>query len=272
MGGTCGLLVVGLGGAHLLFAQSQQRDTTLPSAPVPAGPTLTALLRAGFPDGEPTAEACFVREVAPPWKPPEAGAGAALARADTPAPVAMAMLSKGEVRVKREQRASNSQAEKKGSGSDLARWCVGAAAAANVACPGAQVRTTPAPQACPDGAVETMTEKLGLEIGATHGVAFPGYRERKPVPVQQGPTALILAGRWGKLPSETALHGWLYFGEERVYGRLTEARPPGGGETFPICLELREKGERGAEIRSGGGQETVKVFPLMDLKAVDRFE
>lgn len=257
----------------MLFAQSQQRDTALPSAPASAGPALTDLLRAGFPDGEPTAEACFVREVAPPWKPPEAGAGAAPARADTPAPVvAMAMLSKGEVRVKRKQRASSSQAEKKGSGSDLARWCVGAAAAANVACPGAQVRTTPVPQACPDGAVKTMTEKLGIEIGAEGFVAFPGFEEGKPVPVQQGPTALILAGRWEKLPSRTALHGWLYFGEERVYGRLTEARPPGSGETFPICLELREKGERGAEIRPGRGQDTVKVFPLMRLRAVDRFE
>ena len=157
------------------------------------------------------------------------------------------------------------------------------AAAANMACPGAQVRKEPAPHACPAGAVETMTDQLGIPIGDMGGRSvFPGWEERKPVPVKEGPISLELAGAWkagadamgrgGRvvLPDGTRLSGQLCIGEKRVYARLTQAVTP-TGDTFTVCMELYDKvGERGLEIEPDGG--AVKVHPRVDVQAVDRFE
>jgi serine/threonine-protein kinase len=67
-----------------------------------------------------------------------------------------------------------------------------AAAVANMACAGAQVRKEPPPQACPAGAVETMTRQLGLPLGGRGAtVHLPGMTlyNHKPVPVKDGPVS-----------------------------------------------------------------------------------
>jgi eukaryotic-like serine/threonine-protein kinase len=79
-------------------------------------------------------------------------------------------------------------------------------------------------------------------------------------------------GRGGRmaLPNGTRLSGQLCIGEKLVYGRITQAVTP-TGDTFTVCMELKEAGiERGMEIRPDGG--AVKVYPFVDVRAVDRFQ
>jgi serine/threonine-protein kinase len=157
------------------------------------------------------------------------------------------------------------------------------AAAANMACPGAQVRKEPAPQACPAGAVGTMTRQLGLEIGERHSANMPGapkWASPERVPVKEGPVSLELVGAWEVgpalgplrtvLPHGTRLSGQLCIGEKLVYARITQAVTP-TGDTFTVCMELWDQnGHRGVEIEPDGG--AIKVFPRVYVKTVERFE
>ena len=274
-----GLAVVGLGLAHLL-GQFQPP----PSTPTPGQPVLTPPVPAEFsPDG-PTPWATHVHEVAPPWKPPEADAGAAPARADTPAPVTTVTLSSGTTRMKKKAPGSQAEKEKKGNGSTGNNVLLAVAAAANLACPGDQVRKEPAPQVCPAGAVETMTRQLGLRLGERHGAGMPGEKQgsSEPVPVKEGPVSLKLWGDWDvgtdamgrggrtALPNGTRLTGQLCIGEKRVYARITQAVTP-TGDTFIVCMELYDEiGSRGLEIEPDGG--SIKVHPRVEVKTVERFE
>ncbi|WP_395808979.1 serine/threonine protein kinase [Archangium minus] len=133
-----------------------------------------------------------------------------------------------------------------------------------------QVRPTPEPAPCPAGAVETM-KTLGLDIGNQHPAYFPSPGAMY-ITVQEGDTTISLIGDWGKLPSRTLLSGRLIFGDGRVYGRLTEAKVP-GGDTFKVCLEVRdEEGGRGAIRESNGGPESARIFSTVRVRAVSRFE
>ena len=175
------------------------------------------------------------------------------------------------------KKAPGSLAEKKGNGSTGANVLLAVAAAANMACPGAQVRKEPTPQACPAGAVETMTRQLGIPIGDRGGRSnFPGWEKRKPVPVKEGPFSLELEADWDvdgrtALPRGTRLSGQLCIGEKRVYGLITQAITP-TGDSFTVCMELVEQfgGKRGVEIEPDGG--AIKVHPRVEVKTVDRFE
>jgi serine/threonine-protein kinase len=175
--------------------------------------------------------------------------------------------------------------KQKGALSPVARWCVGAAAAANMACPGAQVRKEPAPEACPAGAVETMTETLGIPIKGTlpSKVVFPHTGQHHPVPVREGSTSVELSGTWGKLPGGTVLQGRLSFGDGRIYGRFTEAQTP-QGDTYKVCMQIvtgpsvRKRGGGyykpgpGTEMEPGSTPDNALIFSIEDVKAVDRFE
>jgi serine/threonine-protein kinase len=192
-------------------------------------------------------------------------------------------LSKGTTGMKKKAPGSQVEKEKKGNGSTGVNVLL-AVATANLACSGAQVRREPAPQACPAGAVETMTRQLGLRLGERHGAGMPGEKQgsSEPVPVKEGPVSLELAGAWAVgtdamgrggrvvLPDGTRLSGQLCIGEKRVYARLTQAVTP-SGDAFTVCMELYDQiGHRGLEIEPDGG--AVKVHPRVDVKAVDRFE
>jgi serine/threonine-protein kinase len=270
-----------LGAVHVLGQLRPMPPAPTPP-PAPGQPVLTSPVPAEFsPDG-PTPWATHVHEVAPPWEPPEADTGAAPSKADTPVPVTTMTLSSGTTRMKK--KAPGSQAEKKGNGSTGANMLLAVAAAANLACPGAQVRKEPTPQACPAGAVETMTRQLGLEIGERHGANMPGAKlhSNERVPVKEGPVSLELAGAWkagadamgrgGRvvLPDGTRLSGQLCIGEKLVYARITQAVTP-TGDTFTVCMELYDqRGHRGVEIEPDGG--AIKVFPRVEVETVERFE
>jgi serine/threonine-protein kinase len=253
--------------------------------PAPGQPVLTSPLPTEFFLDGPTPWATHVHEVAPPWKPPEAAAGAAPSKADTPAPVTTVTLSSGTTRMKKKAPGPQAEKEKKGSGSTGANVLLTVAAAANMACPGAQVRKEPAPQACPAGAVETMTGQFGLEIGERHGADMPGAKlhSNERVSVKEGPVSIVLKGDWDvgtdhmgrgggrtALPNGTLLSGQLCIGEKRVYGRITQAVTP-TGDTFTVCMELYDQsGDRGVEIEPDGG--AIKVYPRVDVVPVERFE
>ncbi|WP_434380582.1 serine/threonine protein kinase [Melittangium boletus] len=256
-----------------------------PSTPIPGQLVPTLALPAEFSLDGPMRWATHVHEVAPPWKPPEADIGAAPSKADIPASVTTMTLSSGTTRMKKKAPGSQAEREKKGNGSTGAKVLIAVAAVANMACPGAQVRKEPAPQACPAGAVETMTRQLSLRLGARHSAAMPGaprYTSPERVPVKEGPVSLELAGAWevgtdamGRggqivLPDGTRLSGQLCISEKRVYGRITQAVTP-TGDTLTVCMELYDQsGERGVEIEPDGG--AIKVFPRVDVKTVARFE
>jgi len=265
--------VVGVG----LFLSLLRLTPSAPTPPpAPDQPVLASPAPAEFSFDGPTPWATLVHEVAPPWKPPEADAGAAPPRADTSAPVTTVTLSSGTTRMKKKAPGSQAEREKKGNGSTGANVLLAVAAAANMACPGAQVRKEPAPQACPAGAVETMTRQLGIPIGNRGGSAvFPGWEKGKPVPVKEGPFSIEVQGDWDvdgrtALPNGTRLSGQLCIGEKLVYGHITQAVTP-TGDTFTVCMELKQPGvERGLEIEPDGG--AIRVHPFVDVTTVDRFQ
>jgi serine/threonine-protein kinase len=230
----------------------------------------------------PTPRLIHGQEVAPSRPPPDIERAAAPPGETTPAAVASLVTRPKDDAVKKQQAPSlQGDTKQKGTLSPVAKWCLGAAAAANTACPGAQVRTAPEAEPCPAGAVETMAE-LGIGIGGMHGVGFlaPTYDAQR-IPVREGFTSVKTRGNWGppegipgtrgKLPGGTILRGRLLFGEGQVYGRFTEAQTP-TGDTYKVCLEVWDRGKRGVAMEPGSGKDTVKIWSNVDVKAVDRFE
>ncbi|WP_369406348.1 serine/threonine protein kinase, partial [Archangium violaceum] len=165
--------------------------------------------------------------------------------------------------------------------------CLGLTGAALQACMGApqQVppeRPAPPPQACPAGAVETMTATLGLHLGEIKSVDWSRVRGR-PVQVHED-TPLFVGGDWETnrdawtlrgdkvaLPDQTRLSGRLYVHEGRVFGRITEARTP-LGVVYPVCLELMDSSDDvGMELEPGSGPGKMMVAPVAGVRVVDRF-
>ena len=112
---------------------------------------------------------------------------------------------------------------------------------------------------------------LGLE--GQHPATFHlTIRNATNVTVKEGDTTLRLAGEWGKLPGNTLLSGRLIFGDGRVFGRVTEAKVP-GGDTFKVCLEMSDlDGGRGAIREPDGGPESARIFSTVVVNAVSSFE
>jgi serine/threonine-protein kinase len=223
----------------------------------------------------------FSQEVARAWCPLEGGEGAAPAWAATSAPVAQAALPKDTTRVKTSLKDASTQHKKQGPVRNAVAntLCTAAVGALAAGCPGAQVRATPPPEACPPGALETM-RRLGISTGDEAGATFAGVVYEDLVTVREGPGhRLELGQHLGQLEPGTVLTGRLLFGKERVYGRFTEAQRP-SGETYRVCLEPwgysgREgvyRLERGLFREPNGGPDTTKVMAGPYVHAVERFE
>ena len=220
------------------------------------------------------------QEVALPGGPLEGDGGAVPSWATTPAPVARATLPE-DTPVKTSRQDSGppqKQQRKQGPGRNaVATALCTAAVGASAGCTGAPVRDTPRPEACPAGSQETM-QRLGIRTGDYAGGLFPGVTYEDFVTVRESPSArLVLRESLGQLVGGTVLTGSFIFGKERVYGRFTEARTP-GGDTYSVCLEAwgygMERGsvERGLMRMPNGGPDTAKVMAAPPIKAVERFE
>ncbi|QRN99302.1 protein kinase [Archangium violaceum] len=189
--------------------------------------------------GEVTTQAAFVREVAQSGNPAEAISSAAPDRAQPPAPSPTTMLRKKESRLKSEEKPTPQQRDRTSQCIPIAKQVCTAAGVCTIiltGCSGAQVRPEPASVECPAGWYETHT-RFGL-IGWAYG-RVPGYRglpQERP-PLREGPFTLELDGGWEKLPSGTLLNGTLVFGENRFFGRFTQAQTP-DRQTYPICVEI----------------------------------
>ena len=246
-----GIAAVVLGAA--LFARSL-------SAPPLATPLATSSEVAT------TRQAESSHEVAPSSKPldPPTGEGVEPTMGSISAPVMITMLHKDD--------SSEKPQKKKVLGRAGKVLATGLVCKALTGCPTPQqVRPTPEPEPCPAGAVETM-KTLGLDIGNEHSAHFAVATEPGYITVQEGETTMRLILEWGKLPQKTLLSGRLLFGDGRVYGRLTEAKVP-GGETFKVCLEVRDvEGGRGTLREPDGGPERARLFATVTVRAVSSFE
>ncbi|HEX8435122.1 serine/threonine-protein kinase [Archangium sp.] len=222
------------------------------------------------------------QEVAPRGPAPEpARAVAAPAQAPPPAVAASPAAPRKDSAPVKQQQTSGPQGEARprGRGAAVRTVCLGLAGAALQACLGAQqvppVRPAPLPQPCPPGAVETMRTR-GLRLGEMSSVEWGRIRGRS-VLVRED-TPIYVFGDWDTptgqtaLPGHTRLSGRLYFTEDRVYGRFTEARTP-TGETYPVCLELLDTDDDvGLELRPGSEPGKVLVDPVAVVRVVDRFQ
>ncbi len=180
------------------------------------------------------------------------------------------------------------EAAPKRRGAAVRTACLGLTGAALQACMSApqQVppeRPAPPPQACPAGAVETMTETLGFRLGESTSVDWSAAVRGRAVQVHEDAT-LRVAGHWNAgaddwgrggrraLPTNTRLSGRLYVKEGRVYGRFTEARTP-LGVTYPVCLELLDTDDNvGLELKPGSAPGKMMVAPVVVVRVVDRFK
>jgi serine/threonine-protein kinase len=195
------------------------------------------------------------------------GEGAEPAMGSISAPVMITMLPKDDTSEKSQEKKTRVL------GRAAKALGTGLICKALTGCPAPQqVRPTPEPSPCPVGAVETM-RTLGIDIWNEHSATFHHTAKSASfITVREGETTLRLVLDWGKLPGKTLLSGRLIFGDGRVYGRITEAKVP-GGETFKVCLEVRdEEGGRGAIREPGGGPESARIFSTVTVLAVSSFE
>ena len=219
------------------------------------------------------------QELAPPWKQPEGDGGAAPSESLTPAPVARATPSK-DTRVKTSPKATAPQPQPKQMGRS-AGTVGGALLSCTLAsgCPGPttpQVRPTlPPVTRCPEATVQTMRE-LGMFKEYRRYAILPGTEDLRTImTVRSGPGATLVYDEkeWGQLPPGTVFSGEFFVGQERVYGRFTEAKTPEGA-TYRVCLELYDRtrdGKRGVLRKPGGGTDTANISAGVELMAVERF-
>ncbi|MFP2929237.1 serine/threonine-protein kinase [Pyxidicoccus sp. 3LG] len=199
------------------------------------------------------------REVAAPQAAPEAARAAAphigdLTSAAVTTPVARSME---EASVKQPNTPR----------SLLTATCMGL----GTACASAPQLQPPPPEQCPPGAVEAM-ESMDIALGDIKTATLHIGPEVGPVLVREGSATLRVLGSWGGMPDRTMLSGRLYFGEQRIYGRFTEAVTP-DKRRHPVCLEVWDtRGGRGAAREPGDGPGTARVYSTVHVYAVARFD
>jgi serine/threonine-protein kinase len=101
------------------------------------------------------------------------------------------------------------------------------------------------------------------------GRAFFEQHQQGVSTVRKGPGAVIMLSQpWGDAPRGTELTGELFFGEERVYGRFTQARIR-GGDPFPVCVQLRAGDDTlGLPILGRPAPDTALVDQFLQVEAV----
>jgi serine/threonine-protein kinase len=255
--GALGVVLVAQGVLALLLAtRTPSPPAPAPSAPPPKSWHLSALEGLGAPG----------QEVAPPWEWPEGGGGTALREAATPVPVASATRPQDpRVKTPKAPPASQLPPQEKQTSTSAAKVGTALLACALASgCPGAQVRPV-TPDDCPPGAQEAMKKRYMDETGR----GFFEQHQQGLSTVHKGPGAtILLARRWGDAPPGTELTGELFFGEERVYGRFTQARIR-GGDWFPVCVQLRANDDTlGLIIRGRTAANTALVTQNFHMEAV----
>ena len=145
-----------------------------------------AALRSTSPGPIPTRGMASGREVAFAEPPPEANGTAGTPPAAA-APSAASTQDDAPVEKQKTDRVSDDRKQKVKAA--VRGACAGLVGAALQACVGAQQQVAPKrpppPEACPPGAVEAMTGRLGLEMGTDY-VAYVSRVNGGPLPVKEG--------------------------------------------------------------------------------------
>jgi serine/threonine-protein kinase len=222
-------------------------------------------------EATPTRQAGPGREVAQSAKPldPPGGEGAEPTMGSISAPVMSTMLRKDDSSEKTQEKKT------KVLGRAAKLISTGLVCNALTGCPSPQqVRPTPEPAPCPVGAVEAMADKLGVRIGQTVSASLT-EGPTGDITVHEGATSAMLGPIGLKPGGHIFLSGTLTMGEDRVFGRFTQAHNKRDGETFPVCFEMSDglKGGRGAIIREGGGGPgSARIYSTVAVEAVRSFE
>ncbi|MCY1082677.1 serine/threonine-protein kinase [Archangium lansingense] len=241
-------------------------------APPPLAPAASAELPLSTGIHSPEGWAGPGQEVAPVSGGPEGAGGAAPRAAAIPAPVARATPAK-DTRMKTPHKDSTTQQAKyqekhEPLPSGAAGTCVMLWAVGQLACtgPAAQVRPL-TPADCPPEAQKAMKE---WRLSDAEAAWFPVEGDAGNTPVRRGYGAsLTMIEDWGRMPGGSVLTGELVFGEERVYGRFTEARTP-EGKWFPVCVQILDTWDRklGVKLESRSGPDTAVVYSNVLVEAV----
>ncbi len=262
--------VLGLG---MLFAAGYFLSLRAPRGPSVATPVASSSPgMAPVPPRSETPAIVSSQELALASTSPEGVWGAAPPRAETPAPVASATPSQDSTSVKTPPQTPPRKKTKKSS-RRLARL-VSTAATCTVltgCLPAAQVRPSPAVEACPDGSLEAMS-KLHISTGRMAHAVFTNEHSGL-MPVREGAITVETIEELGQLPQGTSLTGQLFFREGRVHGRFTQARLP-DGDPLPVCLIAWDGPDKQPGLGTVGevGPETAQVSTTLAVMAVQRFE
>ena len=220
----------------------------------------------------PTHEPRFGQEVAPSRPPPDSARAATPPWAEASPATAASPATHPQDDAMMPPPTPRPSGKKKPSRSTVPGWCVGAAAAAQAACSGHQVRAEstakPVSLPCPPGAAESHArlQLLSRPIGS---VSHLGVGEQpRWITVPEGATSVRLSNPWGALPHSSRLYGVISIGPDRVYGRFTEARTPTGA-SFPVCLDIWRDDLLGSVVKPGEGSEPTQVFSLLDVRVVE---
>ncbi|WP_158502132.1 serine/threonine protein kinase [Vitiosangium sp. GDMCC 1.1324] len=256
-------------------------------SPVSAGEEVEAIAPppAGLVGQCPTSNASLFHEVATAEKPIESGVGAVPYFPSLPASeFATAMLRKEDSRSKSEEKPAPGPQRKvsrrcvptleqvctAGACTFLLTGCTGTTQVVNPS-PSRVAYRLPKPEACPPGALETM-DKLGIRTGLWINASLIPFEATKILTVRESSTFTTMEF-FGELP-QAELSGKLFFSEDRVYGRFTQARVR-GGKTYNICMALvtRSGRELGVDRKDiGGPADSAMVFSEQAVKAVKHFE
>lgn len=146
----------------------------------------------------------------------------------------------------------------------LAAGCLAGAACAS----GPQQRPPPPEEECPPGAV-AFAEQAGIYLEENY-VGFPAFERTHIALVREGEVSVKLLDKWRRLPVGTVFTGRAIFGTNRVYGRFTQARLP-GGETVPVCMALLSADGLGIKMEPGSTAQEARIPYGVPIRAVPRF-
>jgi hypothetical protein len=192
--------------------------------------------------------------VAPAGLTGEVGSGAVPEKSSTPAPAATAT-----------NRDEPSMTKSKTTRALLAAGCIAGSACVS----GPQHRQPPKPAECPPGAQETL-ERFNISPRGERIIIPPFDTEYPEVEVSEGPVIAEILPTWGDLPTDTRIHGELFFANGHVYGRFTRARLPDGA-FVPVCLEMLTSQGLGIAMEPGSTSEKARVSNIMSVRPASRF-
>ncbi|QRO00720.1 serine/threonine protein kinase [Archangium violaceum] len=245
--------------------------------------------------GREAGSAVPLHEVAPPGNPAEADRSAAPVRVQSSASTPTARLRQEDSRLTPEKKPTTQKKSRTSRCTPTPQRVCTAAGICSVVllgCTSAQVRPEAASLDCPAGWKESHTT-FEIRGGGPDTTAVlqghKGHAGEMPSTMKEGPFAVYVtrdefgSSAW-KLPVGTLLTGTLIAGENRYFGRFTQAQTP-DKQTYPVCIQIYVPVVQAMpgglpDCPVGVGQcpapgskpETLKVFNRMYIQGTNRFQ